>query len=131
MASASAATAAKKEARLPAGARISGGGMSTSDLFIFTFLIQIEILIMLRFASTIKFKKRGFSNHGITRRITENIRNGFYLKKPKVDRINRINRIFFERFPEENAQTLSPSAKLSIINHQFGKKHLFVKMGDY
>ena len=37
----------------------------------------------------------------------------FYVKI--LDRINRIDRISFDRFPEENGQTLSPSAK-SIIN---------------
>jgi hypothetical protein len=31
--------------------------------------------------------------------------------KKSLDRINRMYKIFFERFPEENAQTLSPSAK--------------------
>ena len=39
------------------------------------------------------------------------------LKKP-LDRINRIYKIFLDRFPEENGQTLSPSAKRIVsINH--------------
>jgi hypothetical protein len=31
--------------------------------------------------------------------------------KKNLDRINRIYRISFDRFPEENGQTLSPAAK--------------------
>jgi hypothetical protein len=46
--------------------------------------------------------------HGGARSI---IMNGFYLKKHKLDRIYRINRIFIDHFPKENGQTLSPPAR--------------------
>ena len=48
-----------------------------------------------------------FSSNGVSRRY---IRNGFDFKKLSLDRINRIYKIFFDRFPDENGQIPSPAA---------------------
>jgi hypothetical protein len=72
MASASAATAAKKEARLPAGARISGSGMSTSDLFIISLSNEMSGFDYVTFRQHNQVEKAKFNNHGTTRNFTEN-----------------------------------------------------------
>jgi hypothetical protein len=46
--------------------------------------------------------------------------NGFDLKKTYLDRINRIIRIIFDHFPEENGQTPSPSANEFVSISRFG-----------
>ena len=48
--------------------------------------------------------------HGVSRKI---LWNGFDFYIKHLDRINRIFKISFDRFPEENGQTLSPAAKES------------------
>jgi hypothetical protein len=53
--------------------------------------------------------------HGVTRSVTENIREWILFLKSIVDRINRILRNSFDRFPEEIGQSLSPSAKGTIV----------------
>jgi hypothetical protein len=59
------------------------------------------------------------AGHGVSRR---KIRNGYYLKKPYLDRINRIIRISFDHFPEENGQSLSPPARRFILNQDYRLK---------
>jgi len=62
-----------------------------------------------------------YFNHGNTLSFTDlNIRNGFDLKYKLLDRIYRINKISFDHFPEENGQTLSPSAKVFLTASYLG-----------
>jgi len=50
------------------------------------------------------------------------------LKSFNLDRINRIYRINVDCFPEENGQTLSPSAKVFITSNY---DSLFTRTGKY
>jgi hypothetical protein len=88
MASAFAATAARKEARLPAGARISGSGMSTSDLFIISLSNDMSGFDYVTFRQHNQEADENSSifNHGSTRKPTEHIKEWILILKRTFSR---------------------------------------------